>query len=368
MPTSTRALVLALFLVPALWPRLVEGNRALLAHMEALERRLEDESLIGRALRPYAQRLLTGRLGAGNERVYPGREGWLFYRPDVEYVTGRGFLEHAVIERRMSAASEWTAAPAADPRPALAQFKRHLDARGIALIVMPTPVKPAVHAEMLASKAPSPLHNASYAAFVAWLRADGVVVFDPSQALAATRRTAPQYLKTDTHWRPEAMEMAAEGLAALMSSERWLPDTNDPGYRVERVEVRNQGDIARMLDLPDGDRLFPPEAVWLRRVLHADGSIWRSAREADVLVLGDSFSNVYSLESMGWGTSAGFVEQLSYVLRRPVDRIVQNDQGAFATRAMLARDPNRLAGKRVVIYQFAARELAFGDWRIIPLM
>jgi alginate O-acetyltransferase complex protein AlgJ len=69
---------------------------------------------------------------------------------------------------------------------------------------------------------------------------------------------------------------------------------------------------------------------------------------------------------MGWGTSAGLVEQLSYALRRPVDRLAQNDDAAFATRAMLARDPGRLEGKRVVIYQFAARELASGDWAILP--
>ena len=142
---------------------------------------------------------------------------------------------------------------------------------------------------------------------------------------------------------------------------------DDPGYRVERMETRNTGDIARMLDLPDKAALFPPESVWLRRVVQADGSAWRSSREADVLVLGDSFSNVYSLESMDWGTSAGFVEQLSYALRRPVDRITQNDRGSFATREMLARDPSRLNGKRVVIYQFAARELAAGDWKVLPV-
>ena len=84
-------------------------------------------------------------------------------------------------------------------------------------------------------------------------------------------------------------------------------------------------------------------------------------------MLGDSFSNIYSLESMGWGTSAGLVEQLSYALRRPIDRLVQNDEGAFATRAMLQRDPARLDGKRVVVYQFAARELAGGDWKVIRL-
>ena len=44
---------------------------------------------------------MTGWLGAGNERVYVGRDGWLFYRPDVEYLTGRGFLDPAQIERRI---------------------------------------------------------------------------------------------------------------------------------------------------------------------------------------------------------------------------------------------------------------------------
>jgi alginate O-acetyltransferase complex protein AlgJ len=88
---------------------------------------------------------------------------------------------------------------------------------------------------------------------------------------------------------------------------------------------------------------------------------------APTTALGDSFSNIYSLASMGWGESAGFVEQASYALARPVDRIVQNDDGAFATRAMLLRaGPERLGGKRVVIWQFAARELAFGDWRVLP--
>lgn len=122
-----------------------------------------------------------------------------------------------------------------------------------------------------------------------------------------------------------------------------------------------------MLDLPEGSGLLQPETVWLRRVVQSDGSPWRATRGADVLLLGDSFSNIYSLESMGWGTSAGFAEHLSLALRRPVDRLVQNDEGAFATRAMVQREPERLRGTRVVIYQFAVRELAQGDWKVLPI-
>jgi alginate O-acetyltransferase complex protein AlgJ len=352
------------------WDRVVVANRSVLAAISRFESGLEDESLLGRTLRPPAQAVMTGLLGAGNERVYRGRDGWLFFRPDVEYLTGRGFLDAAELQRRVAAASEWEAPPQPDARLAIAGFQRDLDARRIRLVVVPTPVKPGVHPEKLSRRPGADgagvFQNPSYREFLASLGRDRVLVFDPSETLAAERRISPQYLDSDTHWRPEAMEAVAAGLARFIEANVDLPGLPDPGYRIERQEVRNSGDIVRMLDLPAKTTMYSPEAVYLRRVLQADGSIWRPSREADVLVLGDSFSNIYALESLGWGTSAGFVEQVSYGLRRPVDRIIQNDQGAFATRAMLWRDPSRLDGKRVLVYQFAVRELAFGDWQILP--
>lgn len=352
------------------WRRLVTANRGVLAGLTGFERALERESLLGQTLRRPTQVVMTRWLGTGNERVYDGRAGWLFYRPDVEYVTGTGFLDPAQMARRRLGLSEWEEPPQPDPRVAIRQLKRDLDALGIRLIVVPVPVKPGVHPEMLARRyagGTGVLQNPSYGAWVDGLRQDGTLVFDPAEVLAAERLSAPQFLRTDTHWRPEAMELAVERLAVFMARHTALPPVDDPGYQIERIEVQGVGDTARMLDLPDDAVLFPPEAVWVRRVRLADGSVWRPSRAADVLLLGDSFANIYALESLGWGTAAGFAEQLSYVLRRPVDRLVQNDDGAFATRAMLARDPARLDGKRVVIYEFAVRELAFGDWKRLPL-
>jgi alginate O-acetyltransferase complex protein AlgJ len=106
-------------------------------------------------------------------------------------------------------------------------------------------------------------------------------------------------------------------------------------------------------------------------VLDASGSPVASREDAEVLVLGDSFSNIYSAGPMGWGESAGFVEHLMLHLGRPVDAIVRNGDGAWATRRMLAEDlargRDRLAGKKVVIWQFAARELAVGNWKSIEM-
>jgi alginate O-acetyltransferase complex protein AlgJ len=142
-------------------------------------------------------------------------------------------------------------------------------------------------------------------------------------------------------------------------------------YQREAADVSNQGDIAVMLRLPKDVGAFARETVTVNEVLSPAQGFWRPSRSANVLVLGDSFSNIYSLEMMGWGGSAGLVEQLSFLMRRPIDCILHNDRGAVAGREALSRElargRDRLAGKKLVIWQFTDRELAFGDWRLLDL-
>ena len=355
-----------------LWRQIVAANNAIRDTCRRFEDALEDASVIGNASRPYVQLALTTWFGAGTEGVLPGRSGWLFFARDVHYVTGAGFLEPRVLERRARSSAVAGHAVQPDPRPAILAFKRDLDARGISLIVVPTPVKPTIHPEKLVRSYeagnPRP-DNPSYASFVEQLRRDGVLVFDPADVFTADAAgsSAPYYLATDTHWRPEAMQQVAQRLAEYLRARVPLSPIPRAGDVVEARELAKLGDVGVMLDLPEGQSRYGPEAVTVRRVTHADGSVWRPSPSADVLLLGDSFTNIYSLSSLGWGDGAGFAEQLSYELERPLDRITQNDEGAHATRAALRRaGPPRLAGKRVVIYQFAARELGLGDWRVLP--
>ena len=219
-----------------LWDRIVSVNRIVSARLNAFERGLEDESRIGRLLRPPAQVVMTGWLGAGNERVYRGRDGWLFYRPDVEYVTGRGFLDAA-----QTRAADRCGLGVGRRRHSRIRARRSRDstrdlaARGITLVVMPTPVKPGVHPEMLAERYDEPTRSCCrtrrtrLSSMIS--RADDVLVFDPSDALAAERAAGHLYLATDTHWRPEAMEMVAERLGDFIGAHVRLPAATDPGYR-----------------------------------------------------------------------------------------------------------------------------------------
>ena len=356
------------------WTVLITANRPVLAGLTSFENALEEQSEVGRLLRPPTQRVLSGALGVGNERVYVGRDGWLFYRPDVEYVTSEGFLDERQMRGRMSSAGELETIPQPDPRPAIRQFHRDLQARGILLVLVPTPVKPTIHPGMLSrsfgSTIDKPLQNISYELLIDDITRDGVVVFDPALDLVRDHRESgrAQYLETDTHWRPDAVQRVAASLANFIRERVSLPAVPPAGYRVEPRQAQQGGDTAVMLDLPPRWTRFRPERVDLGFVVDAAGDPWRSSREADVLVLGDSFSNIYSLPSMGWGEAAGLVEHLSFALQRPVDRITQNDDGAYATRDLLVREASgaadRLAGKRVVVWQFATRELAIGDWRV----
>lgn len=354
------------------------ANGTMLRGMGAFEDTLEERFFGAERWLPYMQAFYLEWLGVGNEQVYPGRDGWLFYRPDVDYVTGRGFLNPRVLTAR-SRSGDATVGDALqpDPIPAITAFHAALAKRDIHLVVVPTPVKPSVEPALLSARYEGrdrhALHNLSFHDWVDRLRAAGVDVFMPGDALVTYREKSgqPAYLSTDTHWTPSAMESIAEHLARHLKETGHHGAAPQTGLQREAVEIVGRGDIAAMLNLPATTKLFPGERVTIHQVRGADGAPLRFDPASEVLLLGDSFSNIFSLEALGWGTAAGLGEQLSYFLGRPIAAILRNDAGSFATREILvremARGQDRLAGKRVVVWQFAERELALGDWKILPL-
>src|SRR6476646_3670178 len=336
--------------------------------LKRVERTLENESLVSQWLLPRVQYLLTVLLGAGNEQVYLGHDPWLFYRADVDHVIGPPFLDPLRMSDRLQGSRVQP-----DPIKAIVDFRNQLAARGIDLVLLPVWVKPSVEGEMLAvsngnrAVARGGLPKPSFNEFIARLKQEKVRVFDPAPSLMERGRNRPLYLDTDPHWQPETMEFFAERLADFL---QLPPAAGSISPSIIEKEIVARGDIAAMLKLSRSEKFFPPETVTIRQVVTGN-ALWRPSKEADVLLLGDSFSNIFSFEAMGWGESAGFAEHLSFALRRPIDCILRNSDASFATREILsnelARGRDRLAGKKLVIWEFASRELSFGNWKLLDL-
>lgn len=349
-------------------------NARILRDIQTYETDLKERDTLMQWLIPRMQVPVTAWLKGGNEDAYCGRDGWLFYRRDIDSLTGRGFLDPEILARRAAGGSELKAPPQPDPLKAILEFRDQLAKRGIALIVMPAPVKPTIHPERHSARYEGrneAVQNPSFSAFVEKLAGGKVACFDAAPLLVQAREGGtPQYLKTDTHWTPEGMELAANALSEFARKTASLSPATDRFTAAAR-EVTNLGDVAMMLKFPAEWKVFAPETATVRQVLDGKNP-WQPDPKAEILLLGDSFTNIFSLAPMGWGEGAGLAEHLSLALGLPVDAITRNDAGSFATREMLAKElqrgNDRLAGKKLVIWEFASRELASGDWKLIPMV
>jgi len=332
-------------------------NRTMLGNMERLATDLERNSPLRAALLPPMNRYLTGHFGAQNADVLRGRDGWLFYAPAVAHLTGPGFLSDRAPRQ-------------GDPVEALAAFHNQLAARGIQLVVVPLPVKASIYPEQLSYRADAAtsIQNASHNDFLDALKAHGVIVCDVTDALVAAKSSGPVYLARDSHWTPEGMHAAARALQAFLDVHVPSLPVGQTPYRTAAPEsIEHRGDLAVMLASEEAARYGMNESIQHQAVEGPDGVPWTPDPSGRLMVLGDSFANIFELEGMGWGAHGGLAAWLSLLLQQPVDAITQNGDGAHATRLRLIqaleRGEDRLAGKSVVIFAFAARELSLGDWK-----
>lgn len=317
------------------------------------ETAIEDTSLLRAVLLTPAQEFLTKCFRTGNEKVIVGKDGWLFYSGDYDYLVNPGFLQAGRMHKRDLAGAH------PDPVAAIKKFSDDLKKRDIRLILIPVPGKPVVYGDKLGASEDRK-GNKSFGGFKKQVEALGVSVLDFTEDFIAMRKDGVEsYLKTDTHWTPEAMQLAAKKTAEAIGDAE--PGSEDGA----KATITARGDIANMLKLPDVDDIFPKQTV---EVVQYDIV---QDRTSDVLLLGDSFTNIFSLDAMGWGTRAGFAETLAHELGRSIDVIARNDAGAHATRDVLSSEflhgRDRLDGKKVIVWEFAIRELAVGDWTDSPL-
>ncbi|MFQ5809411.1 MAG: hypothetical protein ACE5JM_07320 [Armatimonadota bacterium] len=324
-----------------------------LERLQTYERALEDNSAVAEAVRKRCQWLTLVAFGSGTQKAVVGRGDTLFYRPSIDAVVAPGFMSRPEEDGH--------------PVPAIVAFRDGLRSRGVELVVLVVPGKQTIYPEWLCRRygpADGPPTNADMQLFIEGLERHDVRVVDPTPVLWQAKRTGEMYLRHDTHWTPAGLDAVADELT------RRLPPIEGPrcDLRASPVAVTFKGDLFDMLQLPDLPTRFTPQQVTIRRVVNADtGQPLEPDPDAPIVLLGDSFTNIYSAPEMGWGDHAGLGEQLALRLGQGIDIIAQNDGGVNTARATLCRQPDRLRTKKLVIWQFAARDLVVsnGEWKRI---
>ena len=307
------------------------------ARLRGFEDALHDTSFLHLGVTPLYNKALFDTFGRGNEKVVMGSDGWLFYAPDLDLHTQR---EHN---------AERAAACVLDLREQLARV-------GADLVLVPVWPKSAAEIEHLTGLTSHALLESerTSAAFLAALgeeRWNDVVFLGEN----------PGFLKQDTHWDPETVANTALTTASFVRARMEIAP--QPSIEWERTlqPVEGRGDLTLMLHWPEDHAAFPLESVVVNPVRDLNsGDLFEPNRKGEVLLLGDSFTRIYSDPELQFGAHAGFDAQLSAALGTAVDVIALSGGGARGVREALARRGDALAGKRVVVWQFSLRDLV-GD-------
>jgi hypothetical protein len=356
-------------LVPALRPKTtVVTATSLKDRLTAWEQSAKTLPLLEQ-WRRNDQARVTGSLGTGNAKVFAGENGWLYYRPDLESITGKGpeHLEPPSVAREKSAKA-WQ-----PPLPVIRDFAEQLAARNIRLVFVPVPTKPMVCREGLGLEVGTSIPPA-WSQVANDLAAAGIGFVDLFPVIESRGPDHERFLKQDTHWTPGTMAAAAREVAAKVS-----PGMDRAVPRFETIQRGGLGDLVGMLDFEGGETsVFAPEEVALEKVSNPP-----SGDGGEVILLGDSFVNVFEDPALGFGEDgettigAGFASHFAAALGRPVQTLAIKGGGATAVREAFARLPaKRLAEVKTVVWVLSSRDVLLPEiparragieWRVVTL-
>ncbi len=292
--------------------------------------------------------------------VVSGKEGWLFFAPELRAMSVGQFWGDAAARVSRASNPEF-----ADPLPAILDFKVQLDKAGIELIFVPIPAKATIYPEMISEHGDATARADEYhLKFYDILREQGVNVLDLTPLFLKNRFTdaGPVYCKQDTHWSGQGCVLAAAAIAEAIGTPVWTAEIPKRDIETETRTISITGDLWRDL----GDENLQKEQLRLTHIKDGVGASWRAS---PVVLLGDSHNLVFHAGADMHAQGAGLPDQLAYQLGFPVDVVAVRGSGATPSRLNLYRRRDNMKGKRVVVWCLSVREFTDGQgWRKVPII
>lgn len=296
--------------------------------------------------------------------VVDGREGWLFFGPELRHLGVGKFWGDAAVTVSKARRPEW-----ADPLPAILDFHKQLSEVDVELVIVPVPPKSIIYPDKIPSTVElgptlPPRLDIHHQKFYELLRESGVTVLDLTPLFLSNRDhpNGPLYCRHDTHW---------SGVATVLAAEQIIQEEPTVAIQDEWRTVEIAGDLWRALAHP----VLAKERLSLRFVGKVSDDILTPVEpdpSSPVVLLGDSHTLVFHAGDDMHAVGAGLADQLARELGFAVDLVGVRGSGATASRINLLRraqqTPDYWATKKLVIWCFAAREFTESDgWRIVPI-
>lgn len=318
-----------------------------------------------------------------NSMTVAGRNGWLFFAPELRHVGVGRFWGEAAAKASQSSRPE-----NADPLPAILDFKAQLDRAGIELLLVPVPPKAIIFPDKISAKITldkgvPPRFDLAHREFYDVLRQSGVAVLDLTPIFLARRAYAdanvdPIYCKQDTHWSGRGCVLAARAIARAIADRPWLQATPKLKLAQSWKRVAITGDLWQGMGTRAGKRETLP-----LRFVGTPASTYSASQaplkpvatdqNSPILLLGDSHNLVFHAGDDMHARGAGLPDQLAAELGFAVDLIAVRGSGATPSRGTLMRRARANSGylgrKKLVIWCLGAREFTESlGWQKLPIV
>ncbi len=311
------------------------------------------------------QQMISLALSADENGVIEGKDGWLFLQEELEHLGGKAFYGEGVLEGSRATKPEF-----ADPLPAIVDFNKQLNDRGVELVFALIPPKALIYNDKLPGNLSMEMISeidGIYADFYAKLSEQGVYVLDLISLFRAAKEKEQLYCKTDTHYSGSGLRLVAGELSTEIRKKDWYAGITKKTYTKTQQEILIHGDLSVM------EKSSLKEKLILEFVTDAaTGKAELSDSDSPVLLLGDSHTLVFSVGGDMHSNGAGLFDQLSADLEFPVDLLGVRGSGATPSRIKLYQRSRKetlfLEKKKIVLWCLSARELTgSGGWRKIPI-
>ncbi|MFO7870222.1 MAG: hypothetical protein R6V03_02180 [Kiritimatiellia bacterium] len=299
-----------------------------------------------------------------------GEDGWLFLRKELRHIAVGTFWGDRAIE-----VSRSTKPDQADPLEAIVEYNKQCRDNNIELIVLPIPPKAMIYPEAIAGEvipagfAANPVRlDAAHQQFYRLLQDRGVTVLDPTDVFLERRAGGSErmYCRQDSHFSGKACIVLGKVLAERVRAAPWCAKVPKQHISAGTETIEIDGDLREAFE----DDKVPRETVTVRKVKH-DGLPIMDDPDSPVLLMGDSHTLVFHAGGDMHARASGLADQLACELKFGVDVIGVRGSGARTARVSLyrrARNGNYLAGKKLIIWCFAARDLTESSgWGVVPL-